>query len=193
LVFPDFGAVLPAIWPAMTGNDSTARDGPECEAPEATAATPAAALIPDVEPRGEAHAARETLEAARRNVLLVEDEALVALDMVDALERLGWSVIGPAATLEEAQVLVSSGLRFDAAVLDVNLQGRWVHALAEELAARGVPFVVCTGYEMVDPEGRFADAPVIAKPIIGDLLAAALDALLAGAEPEPDEPEPLPD
>lgn len=169
----------------MNGNDSTARDGPECAASEAAAAVPAAALIPDVVPRREALPAGETAAAERRHVLLVEDEPLVALDMVEGLERLGWSVIGPAATLEEAQLLVASGIRFDAAVLDVNLRGRWVHALAEELAGRGVPFVICTGYEMVDPEGRFADAPVIAKPIVGDRLGAALESLLARTAPEP--------
>ncbi len=190
-IFPNFGAASRAARLVMNGNDPV-RDGPECAAPEAAAAVPAAALIPDVVPRREAAAAGET-DAARRHVLLVEDEPLVALDMVEGLERLGWSVIGPAATLEEAQLLVASEIRFDAAVLDVNLRGRWVHALAEELAGRGVPFVICTGYEMVDPEGRFADAPVIAKPIVGDRLGAALDALLARTAPEPGEPEPRPD
>ena len=129
-------------------------------------------------------------EARTRHVLLVEDEQLVAMDMVGQLEQLGWTVVGPASTLEEAQVLVSSGIEFDAAVLDVNLQGRWVHALAEELRSRGVPFVVCTGYEMVDPDGRFEGAPLVAKPIVGSRLGDALASLLGGEEPslEPAQP-----
>ena len=53
--------------------------------------------------------------------------------MVDELRRRGWSVVGPAATLEEAQALVASGVRLDAAILDINLRGRWVHGLAGEL------------------------------------------------------------
>jgi hypothetical protein len=69
-------------------------------------------------------------------------------------------------------------VHLDAAVLDVNLRGRWVHRLAEELARRGVPFVVCTGYELVDPDNKFADAPIIAKPIVGDRVGAALSDLL---------------
>ena len=126
----------------------------------------------------------ETGEApAERRVLLVEDEELVAMAMINELRQHGWTVVGPATTLEEAQILVSSGVPLDAAVLDVNLQGRWVHGLAEELRQRGVPFVVCTGYEMVDPDGRFVDAPLIAKPLIGARLGATLDELLGQAGP----------
>jgi len=120
-----------------------------------------------------------------RRVLLVEDEELVAMVMVDELKRLGWSVVGPAATLDEAQALVSSGVRIDVAVLDIHLRGRWVHGLAGELKARGVPFAVCTGYEMVDPDGRFDGAPVIAKPFTAARLSAALDDLLKPSEPAP--------
>ena len=125
-----------------------------------------------------------------RHVLLVEDEELVAMVMVDELKRLGWSVVGPAATLDEAQVLVSSGVRIDVAVLDIHLRGRWVHGLAEQLKQRGVPFVVCTGYEMVDPDGRFEGAPVIAKPFTAARLSAALDALLKPTEPSPTPMQP---
>ena len=114
---------------------------------------------------------------AQRYVLLVEDEELVAMTMVDELTSRGWSVVGPATSLEEAQALVATGVALDAAILDINLQGRWVHTLAAQLRERGVPFVVCTGYEMVDPEGRFANAPLIAKPVAPHRLGAALDAL----------------
>lgn len=128
-------------------------------------------------------------ESQPRNVLLVEDEELVAMVMVDELKRLGWSVVGPAVTLEEAQALVSSGARIDVGVLDINLRGRWVHGLAGELRDRGVPFVICTGYEMVDPDGRFEGAPVIAKPLTAQRLSQALDELLKPAEPQPN-PQP---
>ena len=125
-----------------------------------------------------------------RHVLLVEDEELVAMVMGDELKRMGWSVVGPAATLEEAQALVSSGVRIDVGVLDIHLRGRWVHGLAGELKQRGVPFVVCTGYEMVDPDGRFDGAPVIAKPFTAARLSAALDDLLKPSEPSPSPMQP---
>ena len=114
----------------------------------------------------------------KRHVLLVEDEELVAMAMAAELEARGWTVVGPAATLDQAQALVSGEVALDAAILDIHLQGRWVHTLAADLESRGVPFIVCTGYEMVDPDGRFSGAPLIAKPVAPNQLGATLDALV---------------
>ena len=125
-----------------------------------------------------------------RRVLLVEDEELVAMAMAEELKAHGWTVVGPATTLDEAQELVSRHGRLDAAILDIHLHGRWVHALAEELTHRGVPFVICTGYELVDPDGRFGSVPLIAKPIAPHRLGATLDALLNPAAPLPAPLEP---
>jgi DNA-binding response OmpR family regulator len=109
-------------------------------------------------------------------VLLVEDEEIVALELSAELTRLGWAVIGPASSLAEAQQLLSGS--FDAAVLDVNLRGRLVYPLADALARKRVPFLFCTGYELVDPEGRFPEAPVIPKPADPRAVSAALCELL---------------
>jgi len=111
-----------------------------------------------------------------RRILIVEDEELIALELSAELSRLGWAVVGPAATLGEAQALLSKGV--DAAVLDVNLRGRPVYPVARELQKKRVPFLFCTGYEMVDPEGRFADVPVIRKPAPPAAVSAALSDLL---------------
>jgi len=109
------------------------------------------------------------------------------MTMAEELKAHGWEVVGPATTLEEAQALVAGDVVLDAAILDIHLQGRWVHTLADELTRRGVPFVICTGYELVDPDGRFASAPLIAKPIAPHRLGATLDALLQ-PRPVPGEP-----
>ena len=111
-----------------------------------------------------------------RRILLVEDEELVALELSTELSRLGWGIVGPAATLKEAESLLSSS--FDAAVLDVNLRGRSVYPLAQALEERHVPFLFCTGYEMADPEGRFPEVPVIRKPAHPAAVSAALSDLL---------------
>jgi CheY-like chemotaxis protein len=135
--------------------------------------------------------AAEDSEAEKpRRVLLVEDEELVAMAMAEELKAHGWTVVGPATTLEEAQELVSSHGRLDAAILDIHLHGRWVHALAAELTRLGVPFVICTGYELVDPDGRFGSVPLIAKPIAPHRLGATLDALLTPGAPLPAALEP---
>ena len=132
----------------------------------------------------------ESNPTTERKVLLVEDEELVALALVEELTRLGWSVVGPATSLEDATDIVRSGVHLDAAILDVNLRGRWSHAVAEELTRRGVPFIACTGYEMVDPDGRFAEAPLIVKPITADRLSATLVELLDRTEPNQPPMEP---
>jgi len=111
-----------------------------------------------------------------RRILVVEDEELIALELSAELSRLGWEVVGPAATLAEAQSLLSNGI--DAAVLDVNLRGRAVYPVAEALQERRVPFIFCTGYEMVDPDGRFADIPVVRKPTHPAAVSEALAELL---------------
>jgi len=111
-----------------------------------------------------------------RTILLVEDEELVALELTAELSRLGWAVVGPAATLSEAQALLSR--RVDAAVLDVNLRGRPIYPVAEQLEKLQIPFVFCTGYEIVDPEGRFPEVPVIRKPAHPAAVSAALSDLL---------------
>jgi PAS domain S-box-containing protein len=111
-----------------------------------------------------------------RRILLVEDEELVALELSTELSRLGWAIVGPASTLNEAQLLLSANL--DAAILDVNLRGRSIYPLAQALEERDVPFLFCTGYEMADPEGRFPDVPVIRKPAHPAAVSAALADLL---------------
>jgi len=126
---------------------------------------------------GSAEAERKAADRGKeRRILVVEDEELVALELSTELSRLGWAIVGPAATLNEAQALLSDS--FDAAVLDVNLRGRSVYPVAEALEERHVPFLFCTGYEMVDPEGRFPNVPVIRKPAHPGAVSAALADLL---------------
>jgi len=134
-------------------------------------ATPVEQAGPEAEER-----ARTSHSPEERRILVVEDEELIALELTVELSRLGWAIVGPAATLAEAESLLAKPL--DAAVLDVNLRGRPVYPLAEALAERHVPFLFCTGYEMVDPDGRFPDAPVIRKPVHPEAISAALSNLL---------------
>ncbi len=110
-------------------------------------------------------------------VLLVEDEALVALVMEDLIQDLGYEISGSIGDLDRAlDWLATQTTPPDLAVLDINLGGVMVYPLAEELVRRGVPFVFCTGYASAsDP--RFADAPLIRKPIDPAALGAALGAL----------------
>jgi PAS domain S-box-containing protein len=97
-------------------------------------------------------------------VLLVEDEALVAMMMRDILLELGLSVAGPFCTPAEAFAAARDD-GVDAAILDVNIGGELIYPVADTLAARGVPFVFVTGYGAESIDGRYAHVPILQKPI----------------------------
>ena len=62
-------------------------------------------------------------DLAGKRVLVVEDEPLVALDIMEVLDAVGIKGIGPIGSLEEAQRLIETE-RFDTALVDANLRGR---------------------------------------------------------------------
>jgi PAS domain S-box-containing protein len=145
--------------------------------PEALAAGPAPASVgptPRVEAPRPGKRGRPDLKGLR--VLIVEDAALLAMELDAALSDAGAEVVGPAYALEEALKLVEQPL--DAAVLDANLNGHQVTPAAERLRARGVPFVFATGYgEAGGAPGGF-DAPIIRKPYDVAVVAEAVARLV---------------
>jgi len=104
-----------------------------------------------------------------RRVMVVEDEALVALVLADQLAELGLSVVGPCSSVAEAKAVADGG-DFEAAILDVNLGGELVYPVADLLSSRGIPFVFVTGYGRESIDRRFADTPVLEKPVERELL-----------------------
>jgi two-component SAPR family response regulator len=96
-------------------------------------------------------------------VLVVEDDFLIAMDIKGAIERLGGHVIGPIGRLEQAQDLARREV-FDAAILDVKLDGEVTFPLAEELLTRGVPIVLATGYDVASLPENFQRVPHLRKP-----------------------------
>jgi DNA-binding response OmpR family regulator len=114
-------------------------------------------------------------------VLLVEDEFLIALDLEWLLERHGWRVLGPAATVAQAlRLLEQDEEPPDAALLDVNLRGELVTPVAAALRARGVPFVLASAYDRVDlGVPALAGAVNVGKPTDERRLLVALARALA--------------
>lgn len=146
------------------------------ERPESVPETPVARP-----PEVATAASPSNLRGAR--VLIVEDAALLAMELEIGLSDAGAQIIGPAYELEEAMALLDQPI--DAAVLDANLNGYSVKPVAEALLARGVPFVFATGYgEAGGAPGDF-DAPVIRKPYDVTQVAAAVAALLQAKTPHP--------
>lgn len=98
-----------------------------------------------------------------RRILIVEDEALVAMLVEDALEEAGFGVIGPVRSVAQALEALETE-QPDAAVLDLNLAGENSVAVADALVARGIPFVVATGYGAAGLPATHRDALVLPKP-----------------------------
>jgi DNA-binding NtrC family response regulator len=114
-----------------------------------------------------------------RQILVVEDEILIALELEQMLRRAGYQVVGPAGSVEMALRLLRQ-VRPDAAVLDVNLAGESVTPVAEVLRAMVVPFVVATGYGAADlrDEEVLRDAVNLGKPTTCQRLLSELSHLL---------------
>jgi PAS domain S-box-containing protein len=97
-------------------------------------------------------------------VLLVEDEALVAMMIQECLSESGHSVIGPVSRAADA-LQAAKEVEYDAAILDINLGDGMAYPVADIVAARGVPFVFVTGYEADTIDDRFSHIPILQKPI----------------------------
>ncbi|SFP37833.1 response regulator [Sphingomonas rubra] len=114
---------------------------------------------------------------ARKQILIVEDEPLIAMMLEDFLDVLDQDVAGTADSVATALERVGGG-GIDAAILDVNLRGGEKSTpIAEALADAGVPFVFATGGGDESVDERFRSRPVLQKPFTMDGVARALASL----------------
>lgn len=111
-----------------------------------------------------------------RRILVIEDEALLLMTLEDMMVDLGCESVTPASTVDTAVRLINGQL-FDAAVLDMNLNGRSSRPVADALAARGIPFFVSTG-NAGDLGLEFRDHAVLRKPYREDELVEVFRQLL---------------
>lgn len=108
-------------------------------------------------------------------ILVVEDSGLVARALEMILTDLGYRVVGPAPTSSAALELLTEQSP-QAALLDLYLEESTSGAVASALIERQIPFALLTGKIGPAPDG-FRDAPVLAKPVDRQLLAATLAGL----------------
>ncbi len=112
-----------------------------------------------------------------RRVLVVEDDETISALMETTLEEALCTVVGPCRSVASALAAAKSEA-FDVAVLDINLAGEMVFPVAEALDARGVPFMLLSGYgDTAMPDDR-PDWPVCAKPFKLDELLQRLGSLV---------------
>ncbi len=123
--------------------------------------------------------ATQTLPPSQRRVLVVEDEYLLAMDLRDILQKGGFQVIGPAASVGQAIALLEQDPP-DLCVLDVNLRGNHSAPVARALRNQGVPFVISSSYaqDTLSAYAEFDDITNIGKPVPPNELLSVLAALL---------------
>ena len=109
-----------------------------------------------------------------RDVLIVEDDAIIALDFEDTLLGFGVEKVRTAGNVVRALLLISERAP-DFALLDVGLVGGKSFVVAERLHAMQIPFVFITGYsrDFGLPAG-LDGTPMLPKPCTSDVLEAAL-------------------
>lgn len=88
---------------------------------------------------------------------------MVLIMIEDMLADLGCESVAAAATVDQALALMDAQV-FDAAMLDMNLNGEKSFAVADALAARGVPFAFSTGYSGEDMRDGYRNRPILKKP-----------------------------
>lgn len=113
-------------------------------------------------------------------ILLVEDEAMIAMLVEDMLIDSGAAVVGPASGVKAALEAISAE-EIDGALLDVNLGGEQSFDVADALAERSIPFVFVTGYGGGAVRERYPDALTLQKPFVMSDLERALRKLAASA------------
>lgn len=106
-------------------------------------------------------------------VLVVEDEAIIAMMLEEYLALLGCEVVATATRLEAAKEKARIAA-IDVAVLDINLAGQNSYPVADILSARGIPFIFATGYGSINLLPKLQNFVVLSKPFSMDQLADAL-------------------
>lgn len=122
----------------------------------------------------------------RPRVLIVEDEFIIALDLSETVQDLGYELEGPFSDKANAFESIKEDLP-DCAILDVFTGDGEVYPLADQLAEAGVPIIFHSGHVTPDElRGRYPEAQACAKPCPPDRLIDALqEAVGKVREPDP--------
>jgi CheY-like chemotaxis protein len=100
-----------------------------------------------------------------RKILVLDDEALIAMEVEAILEDAGYALAGPAADVPEALALLQDG-PIDGAILDLEVDGQRSDPVADKLADLAIPFIYLTGHPESALAERHRDARVVSKPFI---------------------------
>lgn len=124
------------------------------------------------------------LDSAKDGVVLIlEDNFMIATDMVAELEEIGFTALEVCASAEIALEFLESATP-SMALLDINLgQGRTSEDVATELVGRGVPFAFVTGYgDTLSMPPHLSNIPALTKPVSQTVLRECVTRLIGSIE-----------
>lgn len=108
------------------------------------------------------------------DVLIVEDNFIIALDTEMVLQDLGVTRVRTVSSVAAALAAIRDRAP-DFALIDIDLGGESGFDVGSVLADRAVPFAFATGYaELISPPTALANMPIIAKPYSADMLRSVL-------------------
>lgn len=113
------------------------------------------------------------------DVLIVEDDPIIALDFEDTISGFGIAAVRTAGNVARALLMIEDR-RPDFALLDVGLAREKSFEVAERLAALEIPFVFVTGYGGDRVVAAFADRPRLPKPCPSEALLSVMQRLVGG-------------
>ena len=127
--------------------------------------------------------AEEALGAVVASVLILEDDHVIGQMLSELLQEAGYQVVGPAASVESARVLVAEH-GINAALLDIDLGAEGLcFGFATMLQAQRIPFAFLTAYSHRLTPIEFRESPRIEKPFSHDGVLAAVRHLLGNGPP----------
>ncbi|MGO9983595.1 MAG: response regulator [Rhodomicrobium sp.] len=111
-------------------------------------------------------------------ILIIEDEPMIALVLKELLIARGFQVAGVTAKLAKALAMIELGA-LEAAIVDANLGGVSASPAGAALEAKGLPYLVLSGYSAEQQPGAFPGAALfMQKPFVPDLLIEALSGIV---------------
>ena len=123
-------------------------------------------------------------------VLIIEDEALIAIELETIVLELGCVCIGPVMEFEQGLHLAKTA-DVDCAIVNLILGDKQAYPIAEALVARGIPFGFASGVFQTDIPQEWLDRPFLDKPygiasvqrLVEAVLGRAPSAIIAEERP----------
>jgi FixJ family two-component response regulator len=123
-----------------------------------------------------------TDDLSDRFILVVEDEAMTAIDMASIISMAGGSVIGPFQSISQG-FLFRRFKRIDAALLDISLNGESAVKLADAIVERGTPVIFLSGHSPDVLPPRHRHRHFLSKPCDTQSVISTLKAAISGKSP----------